>query len=151
MMQIVSGGCLNNKTAGLPADEVLNMTLHDLSFGRIEIVREDIAELTIDEAVEVDLEHVKELHAFVLQHLKSPFGLMINRISSYAYSFEAQQKLADLEPLAAIAIVTRNQSGQLASEQVAEIYPEDGWNMRLFTEYQAAYDWLVDELKKADS
>ena len=43
------------------------------------------------------LNMVEEYHAFLLKHLVSPFSLLINKINSYTYSFDAQVNLATLK------------------------------------------------------
>jgi len=51
------------------------------------------------------LDMVEEYHAFLLAHLVSPFSLLINKINSYSYNFDAQINLATLKEIKAMAVV----------------------------------------------
>lgn len=81
------------------------MNTYILSFATINIVREDIAEVIINEGIEMSLAMVNEYHEFLLSHLKSPFSLLINKQHSYTYEYEAQKVLATLDEIKALAVV----------------------------------------------
>lgn len=69
------------------------MELHELSFAKIIILREDIAEVIVNEGVEMTVEMVDEYHNFLLSHLRAPFSLLVNKLNAYTYDFDAQEKL----------------------------------------------------------
>ncbi|MFC1588898.1 hypothetical protein ACFL3P_01355 [Pseudomonadota bacterium] len=77
------------------------MDLHELSFAKIIILHKDIAEVIINEGVEMTEEMVDQYHAFLISHLKQPFALLINKINAYTYNFAAQEKLATLDEISA--------------------------------------------------
>lgn len=66
------------------------MESHRLRFAEIIILNKNLAEVIIDEAIEMDLSMVEEYHAFLLSHLDSSFSLLINKRHAYGYTFDAQ-------------------------------------------------------------
>lgn len=118
------------------------MDMHELPFGKIIILREDIAEVFIDEDVEFNIEMVEQYHKFLLSHLKAPFSLLINKINTYTYDFEAQQKLATLEEINKMAVVTYNQITNITTKYLADIPREVKWNLKIFPDRQLALNWL---------
>ena len=69
------------------------MDIHKFNFGSIIILHDNVAEVIINEGVELTLEMINEYHDFLLTNLSSPFFLLVNKIHSYTYSFEAQMHL----------------------------------------------------------
>ena len=55
------------------------MDLHELSFGKMIVLSDDLAEVIVDEGVEMDLQMVDEYHEWILEHLDSPCMLLINK------------------------------------------------------------------------
>ena len=82
------------------------MDLHELPFAKIIILRDDIAEVMINDGVRMNQEMVEQYHDFLLSHLRAPFSLLVNKINSYTYDFHAQEKLATLKEINAMAVVT---------------------------------------------
>jgi len=121
------------------------MVLHKLSFGSIEIIRNDIAEVVIDEGIEMNENMVEQYHSFLLLHLQAPFSLLINKINSYSYTFNAQVKLDTLVEINAIAVIAYSQGAMLTTELLAS-YPRDiEWNMNVFSNRDRALTWLFSE------
>lgn len=75
-----------------------------LSFGNVIILKEDLAEIIIDEGVEVNGIMVEKLHDFLLRNLNAPFRLLINTQNSYSYTFRAQIQIAMLKEIEAIGV-----------------------------------------------
>lgn len=124
------------------------MELHELPFGKIIIIRKDVAEVIINEDIEMNDEIVKQFHKFILKNLSSPFSLLINKINNYTYSFEAQKKLGSLSELKAIAIIAYNKISKISSKSVASFPREIKWNMKLFSNRNDAMDWIMAENQK---
>ena len=59
-----------------------------LSFCEIILLKDDLAEVIIDEGVLLDLKMVKQYHLFLLLNLKAPFSLLINKKYSPISSIE---------------------------------------------------------------
>lgn len=118
------------------------MTLHELSFGKIIIICDDIAEIIVDTGVEIDLNMVDEFHDFLLSHLVSPFSVLINRINTYSHSFDAQMKIGTLEELNVIAIAVYSRASELSTNAIA-VYPrKKNWNHRIFDNREEALEWI---------
>ena len=116
-----------------------------LSFADINILREDIAEVIVHEGIEMDLAMVDEYHAYLQKHLQSPFSLLVNKKNAYTYSFEAQAKLATIDEINVMAIVTYNSSARLSTANLQKIFHQDEWNLKFFRNCEDAYDWLIEE------
>ncbi|NQZ23615.1 MAG: hypothetical protein HRT53_16380 [Colwellia sp.] len=124
------------------------MTVHELPFSKIILLSESIAEVIINEGVELDEAMVDQYHEFLLKHLSAPFSLLINKINSYSYSFAAQINLATLKEINAMAVVTYNSAAELATNNLATAVPREvEWNLKMFTSRDNALNWLQLEQK----
>lgn len=121
------------------------MDLYELSFAKIIMLRRDIAEVMINEGVEMDLDMVDQYHEFLLSHLKAPFSLLINKVNAYTYNFDAQIRLATLKEIRAMAVVAYNHVTQLSTETLASYPREVDWNLKVFSDREAALNWLLSE------
>ncbi len=122
------------------------MKVHELPFSKIILLNDSIAEVIINEGVEMDETMVEEYHEFLLSHLSSPFSLLINKVNSYSYSFGAQIQLASLKEISAMAVVTYNRAAELATDNLATAVPREiEWNLRIFSNRDNALKWLQTE------
>ena len=119
------------------------MDLYELPFARIIILRDDIAEVIINEGVQMDASMVEQYHAFLLSHLQAPFSLLINKVNAYSYDFDAQKKLATLEEIRAMAVVVYNRVSRIATETLASFPRAVKWNLKIFSNREEALNWLV--------
>ena len=79
---------------------------HQLSFGYIKIIADDIAEVIVNNGIEMTLEMLDEYDNFLNEHFKNnTFGLLINKINHYTYTYEAQLAIGSLENIGAIAVI----------------------------------------------
>ncbi len=90
---------------------------HRLSFGHFNILSEKILEVVADEGVEMTLEMIEECHRFVNKHFNDDFGMLVNRVNNYTYSFEAKLSIASYENLKAIAFVYYSPDTKNVNEQ----------------------------------
>lgn len=124
------------------------MTVHELPFSKIILLSDSIAEVIINEGVELDEAMVDQYHEFLLKHLSAPFCLLINKINSYSYSFAAQINLATLKEINAMAIVTYSTAAELATNNLATAVPREvEWNLKMFSNRENALNWLQLEQK----
>jgi len=122
------------------------MKVHELPFSKIILLNDSIAEVIINEGVEMDETMVEEYHEFLLSHLSSPFSLLINKVNSYSYSFGAQIQLASIKEISAMAVVTYNRAAELATDNLATAVPREvEWNLRIFSNRDNALKWLQTE------
>ena len=121
------------------------METYKLPFATINIIREDIAEVIVNDGVELDLKMVKQYHDFLLAHLRAPFALLINKIHSYSYDFPAQEKLDTLKEINAMAVVAYNRTTVITTEMLASYPREKKWNLKIFRNRDQALAWLMSE------
>lgn len=123
---------------------------HRLSFGYFTLLAENIVEVTIDEGIELSLEMIEECDVFFKAHIFGNFGMLINRINEYTYSYEAQLSIGSYNGLKAIAFVYYSDEGKLFIEDVNLTIAYDNWNSCIFSgldlEWQKAFQWLQSQL-----
>ncbi len=124
------------------------MDLHELSFAKIILLHDDVAEVMINDGVEMNEEMVKQYHDFLISHLQPPFSLLINKINSYTYDFQAQLQLATIKEINAMAVVSYNRATKITTETLASYPRSETWNLQVFSYRSDALDWLLDEQKK---
>ena len=123
--------------------------IYDLSFAKIILIQADIAEVVVNEGVEMNLAMVEEYHDFLLSHLQAPFSLLINKINSYSYDFEAQMKLATLAEINVMAVVSYSRMTEISTNVLAnKTYRETEWNLRIYDNREMALEWLISEQAK---
>ena len=118
------------------------LDLYDLPFAKIILLRKDLAEVIVNEGVEIDVAMVGQFHEFLLSHLRTPFSLLINKIHSYTYDFDAQLKLGALDELKAIAVIAYTRMTKLTTETVADLPRDIKWNLKIFSNRDEALAWL---------
>ena len=116
-----------------------------LPFAEIKVIHHNIAEVIIDEGIEMDLSIVKQYHDFLLTHLSAPFSLLINKINAYSYTFEAQVELATLKEINAMAVVTYNNQTKAATQYLAKLPRDKPWHLEMFTDRSIALNWLTQQ------
>jgi len=123
---------------------------HNLSFAKINILNENIAEVIVEQGVEISLEMSEEYNDFLTEKFPENFAILVNKINQYDFSFEAKLNMASHENLMAIAVVTYDDEGKQSVENVAAMRQIDGWNLRVFNGlnlgWQEGLDWLQGEL-----
>lgn len=119
------------------------MEVFELDFAKIILIREDIAEVIINNGVEMDLAMVNQFHEFLISHLRAPFSLLVNKLNSYAYTFEAQKQLATIPQIRAMAVVAYRQTTILSTQSLAQVPRETPWNLEIFTDRETALQWLI--------
>ena len=121
------------------------MELHELPFAKVIVLRDDIAEVMINDGVIMDIAMVEQYHDFLLTHLRAPFSLLVNKVNAYSYDFNAQEKLATLKEINAMAVVAYNRVTEITTEILAS-YPRNvKWNLRIFSNRDDALTWLLSE------
>ena len=116
-----------------------------MAFAKIIILRDDIAEVIIDAGVEMDSKMVGQYHEFLLAHLKPPFSLLVNKINSYSYDFQAQKNLATIKEINAMAVITYNRVTEISTQTLASFPRDVKWNIRIFSNRDEGFSWLVSE------
>lgn len=105
--------------------------------------------MIINENVEMTLEMVEQYHTFLLSRLISPFSLLINKINSYTYSFDAQVNLATIKEINAMAVVAYTQVSQISTEYLKTTVPRKvNWNLKIYNNREEALNWLLLQQEK---
>ena len=127
------------------------MELHELPYAKIIILQDDMAEVIVDGEIVMDEAMVEHYHGFLLSHLNAPFSLLINKVNSYTYDFNAQLKLATLEEINAMAVIAYNRITKNTTELLASYPRSKKWNLKVFSNRDEAMYWLISEQKKSSS
>lgn len=123
---------------------------HQLSFAKVNILNENVAEIIVEQGVEISLEMSEEYDDFLTATFANNFALLVNKVNDYDFSFEAKLSMASHENLSAIAVVTYDDEGKQSVEEVAAMRKLDGWNLKVFDGlnlgWQEGYIWLQAQL-----
>ena len=123
------------------------MDSHQLPFAQINIIQKDIAEVIVNDGIEMNLEMVEDYHNFLQSHLVSPYSLLINKINKYTYDFDAQLKLATLKEINVMAVVAYNNTTNLTTQSLAAMPRNKNWNLSIFPDREQALLWLINQQK----
>lgn len=128
------------------------MARHELTFADINILDANLAEIVVHEGVEMDKSKFDEFIAFLATELQAPYGVLVNKINSYTYTFDLQQQLSAVVGIKATAVVTYSVASKSSTQMLKMMAPEPSkWNMQIFTDRNAALNWLVAELSEASA
>ena len=128
---------------GYDATNLGNPREHRLSYGRIILLGYSLAEVIIDEGIEMDLAMVEHYHQFLLKHLRAPFSLLVNKRNRYSYSFAAQAHLANLTEIEEMAVVAYDHGTKLTTQGLASTPRAIPWKLQIFDSRAAALNWLL--------
>lgn len=118
------------------------MQEYKLSFGTIVVLKDDLAEVIIDEGVVMNEIMVDLYHDFLLSYLKAPFSLIINKKNSYTYTFEAQKIIANLKEIHAMAVIVGTDAAVMSTKTLIQINESNNWNIKLFRTRPEALEWI---------
>jgi len=118
------------------------MELHKFSFGVIEVIQENLAEITVNGGVDIDVEMVDELHHLMLTIFSHSFSLLINKSNSYSTQLVALDKFGKLPQIKKIAVFAPNKMAQLSADFAANIPSSAVLDIKVFTDKEEALTWL---------
>lgn len=118
------------------------MKSYKLSFGSIFILRNDLAEVIVDEGVEMNVDQAKEYLNFLYMHLEAPFSLLLNKKNSYSYTFEAQKLIVSNDKIKKLAVVVGSTGALMASETLLSLKQNGNWHTEFFRTREEAVLWL---------
>ncbi|WP_179339877.1 hypothetical protein [Winogradskyella ludwigii] len=119
------------------------MKTHQLSFAKIIIIKDNLAEVIVDDGVLIDLKKVGEYHEFLLTHLRAPFSLLVNKKHSYTYTFKAQTEIASLNQIKAMAVVVEGFNAKKSTDFLISMNNMSRvWNIQTFMLREEALVWL---------
>ena len=118
------------------------MEWHKLSFGKIGILRGNIAEIMIDEGVDINIEMVEEIHNYLLSIFTDSFSLLINKSNAYSTQLDALIQFGTLATIDKIAVFAPNKLAKLSADFSASIPSSNALNIQVFTDIDDAIAWL---------
>ena len=116
-----------------------------LPFGRVIGHNEHLAEIIINEGVELTSDILEQLHETLLHECPAELKLLFNNRHSFSYSFAAQRQLADLPNVKKVAILVYNLVSERATEGLLTVRRIHPWNARIFREREPALSWLEQQ------
>ena len=129
-----------------------HITTYMFNFGYIRIISHNMVEITVNADIEIDLEMVEEFDNFLMAQFKDDFGLIINKINDYTFSYEAQLCILSVCKLKAVALVYYCENKKKLAPHVEARRETDKLNVKAFSGYefghQNAHAWLIEELDK---
>ena len=124
----------------------MNMRTNEFSFGRIDILRKDLAEFIIKDGIEVNMEHVDEAEEFLKSNLAAPFSLLFNKKNNYSFQFNAQVKMGNYQQLNAVAILCYTESSKMSTNALVKAIPRKvDWNAKIFFKRGEALNWFESQ------
>ena len=118
------------------------MELHHLSFGKIDVLRRNIAEVIVDEGVNIDIEMEDEIHNCWLSIFTSSFSLLINKTNSYSTKFDALTQCGTLTEINKMAVFAPNKVAKLSADFAAAVPRSVDLNIEVFSNRADALAWL---------
>jgi len=118
------------------------MNSYKLSFAEIIKLKNNLAEVIINEGVELDEIMVAEYHSFVTNLLSEPRYLLVNKKNSYSYNFNAQKTIINFDKIKAYGIVAPNAAAILGTKSLVSIGDNPKLNLQIFSTREEALGWL---------
>lgn len=114
----------------------------DAAGGKIIKLDDDLAEVIVSDGLEVTAEMVDGARQLLIEHFHCPCRVLINRKNSYHYNFDAQQRLADMDCVHSVAILSHTRAGEITAK-IVQMFPGKGtWKVSFFADRKSALAWL---------
>ncbi len=114
----------------------------NISFAKVIKLRADLAEVFVDQGVEVDTKMVDEIHKAFQSLFADQFSVLVNKSNAYSSQLNALEQFGKLNTLDKIAVYAPNELAKLSAEFSADIPSSAALNIKVFTDREAALDWL---------
>ena len=122
-------------------------TIHDLDFAKMIILENDLAEIIVNNDIELNIDMVNELHQTLIKNLSAPFCLLVNKINDYSYDFSAQYEICSLEEIKAIAVICYSDKSEKSTTYIINLNRKKPWNIKLFKNRKDGLHWLDQQNK----
>lgn len=119
------------------------MGIHQISFAKVSVLSNDMAEITVDSGADITLDMVNELHHLLLSLFDGSFSLLINKTNSYSTQLDALIHFGTLPAIDKIAIFAPNKLAKMSADFSASIPSSAVLNIEVFTERDDALAWLA--------
>ena len=118
------------------------MDVHQISFAKITVLRNDLAEIIVDSSVDINVKMVDEIHHCLLSIFSDSFSLLINKTNSYSTQLDALMKFGTLGAINKIAIFAPNKMARMSADFSASIPSSKVLNIQVFIDRDDALIWL---------
>ncbi|MFY0714811.1 hypothetical protein J1D01_14130 [Seonamhaeicola sp. NFXS20] len=118
------------------------MKSYELSFGIINIIKNNLAEVIVNEGVVMDELIIDEYHDFLLTNLEAPFSLLINKKHSYTYTFEAQKTITHLDQINKMAVLFTTSGAFMSTKTLISVNAGIDNKIKMFKNRGEALNWL---------
>ncbi len=120
------------------------MEIHQISFAKICILRSDLAEITVYNGANIDLNMVKEIHDYLSSLFDDSFSLLINKTNAYSTQLDALIKFGTLATIDKIAVFAPNKLAKMSADFSASIPSYQVLNIQVFSQRDDALTWLTN-------
>ena len=124
-------------------------------FGQIKLIAPNIAELIINQNIVVTLELMEEYDALMSRHFNESYGVLVNRLNNYSYTFEALLCIGSAKNLKAAAVINYGHANEEQIKGLAAVRQMDDLNIKEFSGLELGRDnaisWLEEQLNNVVS
>ena len=124
------------------------------SFGEINILPKNIAEVIINKDIEITLELVDDYDALMAKQFSGNYAVLVNRLNNYSYAYEAILCVGSAQHLKAAAIISYDSDSEQQTKDLKSIRHMDSLNIKEFSGLELgrekALTWLNEQLKKSN-
>ncbi|QQD18760.1 hypothetical protein I6N98_02510 [Spongiibacter nanhainus] len=121
-----------------------------LSFATLTQLHPRIVCMTVNEGIELDVDQCREYEDWRCDNVRQSYGLLLDKSSSFSWSYEAQQWLVRAPSLAVMAVLSYTRMSDLSFEVLKSIPGRGDRPMALFHNRANAMHWLYQQLECAD-
>jgi len=120
------------------------------SFGQINFISSNVAEIIINKNIEISLEIVDEYDALMAKQFAGNYAILVNRVNSYRYAYEALLCVGSAQHLKAAAIINYGTASEQRTKDLKSIRHMDNLNIKEFSGLElgreSAINWLNEQL-----
>lgn len=117
------------------------LTYNFLSF-KMSIINNNIVELVVFDDAEFDIEMVNQFHEVIENNMRSPALVLVNRIYSYSYTFEALRALSRSKSIKSVAVLSNKDVASSLVSYLARRFNVYKVPVKTFHERESALKWL---------
>jgi len=118
------------------------MEMHQISFARIYILHSKLAEIIVDDGIDINMVMVNEIHTSLLSLLDDTFSLLVNKTHAYSTQLDALIEFGTLRAIDKIAVFAPNKLAKMSADFSASIPSSAELNIEVFTDRDDALAWL---------
>ena len=118
------------------------MDTHEISCGRINSIRENMAEVIFNENVELNAKHAEEVHDFLNSNFKTPVSVLNNMVNHHSYGFDAQTILWVVPEVRRVGFIACNIVSEMSVKVFLLAPRKKVLDAKIFNSRVEAIQWL---------